>query len=199
MFASDFSEELLKIRAERSDGLQVAAQVRKCVLHYWEVPKHCTLCAWLWLCCLAARMCPGHKISAHLTLKGSLSSTWKGKGHTIEKSTPTSEKCNNHQPQLDPGGHSVIGLSSCLGAVWHGHNVLSTDNHVWGDLHTPAGPQIDRESPEDKIKVLFACFLASAALSSILVWKCKRKAVPQCFPDNLSMSCAVKPAVCYCL
>lgn len=61
-------------------------------------------------------------------------------------------------------------------------------------LLTQAGPEIDWESPMEKINILF-CFLPSAALS-ILVLKCSRTAAPKYFPDKLPASFVTKPAVC---
>lgn len=59
------------------------------------------------------------------------------------------------------------------------YNVLSlnVENNIWGDPLKQAGPETDWESPIEEVIFCPCCFLASAALS-ILVLKCSRMAAP---------------------
>lgn len=89
----------------------------------------------------------------------SLSSAQKWKKKLIIRTdAQISKKCNNHQLQVALGRAGITGISSTV----VGYNVLSlnVENHIWGDPLKQAGPEIDRESPIEKINflLLFSCF-----------------------------------------
>lgn len=63
------------MREERFGGVLAAAQLRKCILHYLEVPKCCTLHASFWFCCHPAKIYhPRHEAMAYLSPRNRLES-----------------------------------------------------------------------------------------------------------------------------
>lgn len=98
------------MREERFGGVLAAAQLRKCILHYLEVPKCCRLHASFWFCCHPANTYyPRHEEMAYLGPKGRLECVihTEVKELIISTDTQNSGKCNNHQLQVAPGDQAL--------------------------------------------------------------------------------------------